>query len=408
MHLLAVSAQLPGHLDWGGYLHTAAELARRGHQVTWASGAAVAPQVRQAGIPFAMQTETGWRWPPPPPLIPDPAADPTEVQQQKQVRALDQWLDPARVAAAAAELSALAGVVQPDLILTEMFTAAAGLVAEQLDVPLVVVGWPAPAAQSDPADDAMTTLARARLDELLRPLGLVGKNFSPQGPPALCSPHLHLTYWTAGWYAGAALGAQTVHVGGLAAHRPPGLLPDPNLPHPDDAPWVLITLGTSFNADPNFFMAAAHAADQLGCLPLLAVGAPLTTPWCEAMLPRLPRRAVMRTHVDFATTLPFVAAAIHHGGAGTTHALATHAIPQIVVPHAADQIRQAQGLLRTGAGLHLAPKQVTIARLVDGLAQALPDRGDLRGHAVALQVELDALGGVPAAAKRIEALGREV
>ena len=41
MRLLFCSAQLPGHLDWGGYLPTAVELAQRGHTVLWASGAAV-------------------------------------------------------------------------------------------------------------------------------------------------------------------------------------------------------------------------------------------------------------------------------------------------------------------------------------------------------------------------------
>ena len=140
----------------------------------------------------------------------------------------------------------------------------------------------------------------------------------------------------------------------------------------------------------------------MGCLPLLAAGAPLATPWVAAMRGRLPQSAVLRPFVDFGTALPFVAAAVHHGGAGTTHALATHAVPQIVVPHAADQIRQAQGLLRTGAGLHLPPKQVTIPLLEQALAQALPDLGDLRSQAAVLQDEMDALGGVPAAATRIE------
>ncbi len=405
MRLLCVSAQLPGHLDWGGYLRTAATLAQRGHNVLWASGAAVAAQVTHAGIAMHVLAETGWRWPPPPPLTPAPDADLADLQHQKQVRALDQWLEPARVAAAGAELTALARDFRPDLILSEMFSAAAGLVAEQVDAPLVVLGWPASASRPITAIDGMAQLARARLDDLLRPQRLTGLNFSASGPPALCSPHLHITYWTPSWLAGTTVAPQTVHVGGLATRPHAHLAPDPNLPHPDDAPWVLITLGTSFNADPNFFLAAAHAADQLGCLPLLATGAPLQTAWVASMAPRLPRRAVVRSHLDFAATLPYVAAAIHHGGAGTTHALATHAIPQIVVPHAADQIRQAQGLMRTGAGLHLAPKQVTIAALVDALAQALPDRAPLHDHAIALQTEMDALGGVPTPLTRLSHWG---
>ena len=406
MRALCLSAQLPGHLDWGGYLETAAELARRGHTLLWASGQAVQPMVEAAGIPFHPLTETGWRWPPPPPLADDPAADPQALRRQKQLRSLDQWLDPARVMAATEELCRLVEQFHPDLILSEMFVAVAGLVAESAHRPLVVMGWPAPSTPPTaalPGDD-LTRTARARLDELLGRFGLEGRNWTEAGPPALCSPHLHISYWSPSWFAGVSLGAQTVHVGGRMAAHCPDQRPDPALPSPDDAPWVLITLGTSFNVDPNFFVAASHAAEQIGCLPLIAVGAPLTAPWVQAMRPRLARSSVLAARLDFAAVLPFVAAAIHHGGAGTTHALIRHAVPQIAVPHAGDQARQAQGLLRTGAGLYLPPKEVTVPRLVAALAQALPDRSPLRAQAQALQAEFDALGGATAAADQLEAL----
>ena len=137
---------------------------------------------------------------------------------------------------------------------------------------------------------------------------------------------------------------------------------------------------------------------------MLALGVPLETEWVQGMRSRLPKSAQLRPHLDFARTLPHVAAAIHHGGAGTTHALVTHAVPQIVVPHAADQMRQAQGIMRSGVGHYVPAKQVTIPLLVEMLAQALPDRSPLRVQAVALQAEFHDLGGVPAAAARIEAL----
>lgn len=400
MRVLCVSAPLAGHLDWGGYLATAAELARRGHTLLWASGPEVQDSVQAAGVAFQPLTETGWRWPPPSPLPPDPHADPQSVLRQKQLRALDQWLDPTRVTAAH---QALAGVVdnfRPDLILSEMFIAAAGLVAEQAGIPLAVIGWPAPAQREPSTYDALTHLARTRLDELLAQAGRAGKNWTQTGPPALCSPHLHLTYWSANWFAGVEIGRQTVHVGGL---RPRHAVPPPAaLPSPDAAPWVLITLGTSFNTDPAFFIAATQAASRMGCLPLVALGAPLESAWVQTMRPRLPATTVLAPRLDFAAVMPHVTAAIHHGGAGTTHALVTHAIPQIVAPHAADQIRQAQGVLRCGVGLHLPPKEVTVDRLVAALAQTLPDRSPQRAQARLAQAEFDALGGVPAAADRIE------
>lgn len=407
MRVLAVSAQLPGHLDWGGYMATAATLHARGHSVLWASGAAVAPQVGRAGLPFHALTETGWRWPPPPPLPENPGMTPHALLLAKQLRALDQWLDPARVAAATVELLDLARDFQPDLILTEMFVSAAGIAAEVVGCPLVVMGWPAPVVSPPrPAAevDLVTRSARQRLDDLLTQFGASGVHFSPSGPPSLNARHGHITYWSPGWYGDSALGAQTVHFGGLRREVAADHRPDPTLPAPDDAPWVLITLGTSFNADPNFFVAAAHATANLGCLPLIALGAPLDAPWVAALKGRLPRGAVVRPLLDFARVLPAVSAAVHHGGAGTTHALVTHAVPQIIVPHAADQMRQAQGVQRSGAGVMLPAKQVTLPRLEEALAQALADRGPLRTQAQALQAEFHALGGVPAAATWLEAL----
>ena len=411
MRVLCLSAPLPGHLDWGGYWATAAELARRGHTLLWASGEAVRGQVTRAGLAFHALAETGWRWPPPPPLPEDAHADPAQMQRVKQLRALDQWLDVARVAAAMGEINALAQAFQPDLILSEMFVAAAGLVAEQVNCPLLVMGWPAPAPQTVTGADGMALLARQRLEKLLGQFGLTGQHWTPSGPPALCAPLGHITYWSPNWFSGVAMGPQTAHMGGLRPTQPRDQQtarhqPDASFPPPDDAPWVLITLGTSFNADPNFFIAAAQAAEQLGCLPILALGAAPTTPWVQQLRGRLPRRASVRVLVDFARVLPDVAVAIHHGGAGTTHALVTHAVPQIIVPHAADQVRQAQGVLRSGVGLHLPPKQVTIPRLMDALAHLLPDRAPARAQASALQAEFHALGGVPAAADRVEALAQ--
>jgi UDP:flavonoid glycosyltransferase YjiC (YdhE family) len=290
-----------------------------------------------------------------------------------------------------------------------MFVAAAGLVAEQYNVPLVVMGWPAPLGQTITGADVMAEVARKRLDDLLGRYMLTGLNWTDVGPPALRSPHLHITYWSPRWFAGMKHGKHTMHVGGqrpTPRHDISHDTADANLPSPDDAPWVLITLGTSFNVDPNFFIAAAHAADELGCLPLLAVGAPLETEWVQQMKPRLPTNATLHPHLDFGAMLPHVAAAIHHGGAGTTHALVVHGVPQIVVPHAADQMRQAQGVLRSGVGFYLPAKETTIPRLVEMLAQLLPDRSPQRTNALALQAEFDALGGVPAAADQIEEMSR--
>lgn len=397
MRYLFASAQLPGHLDWGGYLPTAIELQRRGHTVLWATGQAMAPMLARAGVPGHVLAETGWRWPPPPPLPPTPGIDPETLRRQRASRALDQWLEEARVVQATTELLALGRTFQPDVVVSEVFLSAAGLAAEGLDKPFVIAGWPAMPPKATGGNESVVAEARQRLQRICEHFGITGRNWTKVGPPAQESARLQLTYWSPRWYSGVDLLPQTRHVGGMVAPTPTDALP-----WSTDQPWVFITLGTSFGQDANFFIAAAHAAAELGCLPILALAGQFTADQEAALREQLPDEAIAEQRVDLNTVLPNVAVAIHHGGAGVTHALVTHAVPQLIVPHAADQIHQAQGVVRSGVGLHLPAQQATVDALVNGLAQLLPDLSPQRAAAQTLRDEFAQLGGVQAAADLIE------
>lgn len=415
MRCLFVSAQLPGHLDWGGFLATAVRLQQRGHAVLWASGAPVESAVAQRGLPFHAVTETGWRWPPPPPLTPAPDTPHADVVRAMQMRALDQWLDVARVGRAVAALAPVLTDFRPHVVVAEMFMAAAAVASARAGIPFVVAGWPAPRPDADVHAQPLAHESRTRLETLLHAVGAPADNWTATGPAALCSPHLHISYWSPAWHgvapaaatgdphsAGMHHGSQTRYVGGARAAET--VAPPAEFPAPGDAPWVLITLGTSFNRDLAFFANAAQAAAALGCLPLIATGRKLDATEKTWLAPRLPRAVVVRTHIDFAACLPYVRAAVHHGGAGTTHALVLHGVPQIVTPHAADQHRQAQGVARTEVGFHIAPRQADIENLTRALATLLPDLSPYRTRAQALQAEFAALGGVDRAATLVEAV----
>ena len=350
-----------------------------------------------------MLAETGWRWPLPPPLTADEVGSPQEFANQRMIRSLDQWFDVERVAAATDALNRIGQTVRPHLMVSEMFMAAAGLSAEVLGVPFAVAGWPAIHAVLPENAQFVAEIAQARLAELTQRFGISGLNWAQEGASALLSPHLHLTYWSPRWFAGLPLLPQNRLVGGIAPPAKPWETPWLNQ-LPMDQPWAFITLGTAFTDDPNFFVAAAHAAAQVGCLPILAVGNDVNSAWSQALRARLPKPSVVVGRVDFSEVLPYAAAAIHHGGAGTTHALVTHAVPQIVVPHAADQARQAEGVARSGVGYRFAPKDVTVPLLIQALRNALPDDSPIRTNARALQAEFASLGGVPVAADLLEGL----
>ena len=401
MRYLFVSAQLPGHLDWGGYLPTAIELQRRGHTVLWATGQAMAPLLARAGIPGHFLAETGWRWPPPPPLQPTPGIEPEELRRQRAVRALDQWLEEARVVQATAALVDLGRTFQPDVVVSEVFLSAAGFAAEVLDKPFVVAGWPAMQPKATGGNEQVVAEARQRLQHICDHFGIHGVNWTKVGPPAQESARLHLTYWSPRWYTGVDLLPQTQYVGGMV-----GASANATLPWSDDRPWVFITLGTSFGQDANFFVAAAHAAAELGCLPIVALGGQFKAEQEAALRAQLPDETIVEQRIELNAVLPNVAAALHHGGAGVTHALVTHAVPQIIVPHAADQMHQAQGVVRSGVGLHLPAQQATVDALVNGLAQILPDLSPFRTAAQQVRDEFAQLGGIRAAADRLEEITR--
>jgi sterol 3beta-glucosyltransferase len=84
------------------------------------------------------------------------------------------------------------------------------------------------------------------------------------------------------------------------------------------------------------------------------------------------RDVLVRREIDHASVLPRCVAAIHHGGAGTTHAVVRAGVPSIVVPFLADQ--PFWGRLLARAGLGSAPiraSRLTVERLttaLDGLA----------------------------------------
>jgi UDP:flavonoid glycosyltransferase YjiC (YdhE family) len=56
-------------------------------------------------------------------------------------------------------------------------------------------------------------------------------------------------------------------------------------------------------------------------------------------------------------------AAIHHGGAGTTMTVMTAGIPQIVLPHGADQFINAEQVVKAGIGMTVEPGELDAERI---------------------------------------------
>lgn len=102
--------------------------------------------------------------------------------------------------------------------------------------------------------------------------------------------------------------------------------------------------------------------------------------------------------------LPRVAAAIHHGGAGTTTAVARAGVPQVLLPHILDQYYWANRIEQLGLGPRAVPVElVTADLLADRLDAALSDPRP-RERASALAPAIAARDGTGAAVDYLERL----
>jgi MGT family glycosyltransferase len=400
------SAPLFSHMDWGGFRQTAQALSAMGHAVTWVSGEAVRAPAEQSGFAFASVTETGWLWPPPP--QPDVTnMPPEEAVMLRYVRALDTWMTESLVREATQQLIDLASDTgKPDAIVTDAFLTAAALAAEALDVPLAVAGW---VAQADMEAEHMFPVQQRLSDESIRRInslydhfGLSGVNFSKGATPSVISPHLHISYFTEAWYQAesASLLDQNVFVGGQVPPVPQPL-PDWLAAIPEGKPLALITLGSVFTGDLGFFSWAAHAAYRVGLTPIVVIGTnPIDPNDKQELIQALPKSTRLLNWVNFAQVLPRCKLAIQHGGMGTTHAILLHGIPQMVVPHAADQRGQAKRVAQAKVGLNLSAHEVRNGKLLEGAYALTRDEG-VQQNARAFAAQMAALGGPPRAAEQL-------
>lgn len=108
--------------------------------------------------------------------------------------------------------------------------------------------------------------------------------------------------------------------------------------------------------------------------------------------------------LDHALLFPRLAAAVHHGGAGTTAQALRNNLPCVILPVASDQLFWGRRVAAVGAGPDpIAITKVTPEQLADRIATAATDRA-LRASAETVGARLRGEDGLRAAVARIVAL----
>ncbi|HEX7186626.1 MAG TPA: glycosyltransferase [Actinomycetes bacterium] len=344
-----------------------------GHELLWATGADACQVVRAAGIGAA---ESG---------LTDTEVAPLRAEARRAAAGIAPELVPTRVfpvlfGAARAE-PMLAGLLpvarewQPDLVLHENGELAAPLVATLLGVPHVVhaFGGAIPAAiLADGSESVADLWSRHRL-EVPPYAGCYQHLYLDICPPALQTvsrDHIDVTQQL-----------RPVIYTGESAELPAGLSRD------DDRPLVYLTLGTVQNL-PDVLRTAVTALAGLDVRLLVTVG-PAGDP--SALGPQ-PPHVIVERYVSQAAVLPLCAAVVSHGGSGTVFGAAGLGLPQVCLPQGADQFRNTEGVVRSGAGLGLHPHQADGAAMAEAVRTVL-DSPEIRAAAGRLSEEVATMPG---------------
>ena len=201
-------------------------------------------------------------------------------------------------------------------------------------------------------------------------------------------------------------------------------------PSPDDAPecavntdaWVLDEPGT-LDARVEAFLQQGPAPIYIGFGSMIAPRAPELVAQAVAAVRAVGRRALiaggwaaLNQHIKAADDVltidnvphclifPRVAAAVHHGGAGTTTAAARAGVPQVLLPHILDQYYWADRVEALGLGPRaLSVERVTTDVLSERISRAVNDPS-IRERVNRLAPRVAARNGVTAAIEHLEAL----
>jgi UDP:flavonoid glycosyltransferase YjiC (YdhE family) len=294
-----------------------------------------------------------------------------------------EWATPSMVR----DLLPLTRDLQPDLLVHEAAEHAAPLVGALLGVPSVTHAF----GGAVPPDFLVETGER---------LGPLWSEHGLTAPP----------------YAGAFVGTyldicppavQTVPVDHIPTRQPLRPVSYTGEPAPlpagvgadDLRPLVYLTLGTVYNGT-TALQAAIEGLADLGARVLVTVG-PDGDP---SALGPVPAHVTVARWVNQADVLPHCAAVVSHGGSGTFLGALGLGLPQLCLPQAADQFRNAAAAVSTGAGLALTPDDANPEAVRDAVRRILVE-DDFRRAAADLA---DAIRAMPGPAEVVTVLERLV
>lgn len=278
---------------------------------------------------------------------------------------------------------------RPDVVVTEQYALAGGLVAHRRGVPWATLATGT--LELTPPDELVGFDAYLA-EKMAQAVAMAGLPEGTAVDPRF-SPHLVLALMTRGLVGDAALPDRCVLTGAA-------LGPRPNAP---DFPWhrwdpdrrhVLVTVGTLVgHMIGDFYERAAKVLAPMAD----EVQAVFVTSGVAAE--SFPGNAIAAELVPMLDLMPKLDAVVCHAGGAVNEAL-TFGVPMVVAPVRAEQVALARQVARSGAGIEVPILDVTVSEL-DTALRAVLDEPAYRDSARRIGAEFAAAGGAAAAAAHL-------
>jgi zeaxanthin glucosyltransferase len=391
--LIATSPE-KGHLN--PMIGVAQWLRRLGHTVGWLCIPEPAPQLARLGVEVLHL---------PHPEAPAPAIETGGEALARLVLdevALGKWIRGLLIDAVPALLEPVRRVVRdfrPDIMALDGMQYAAVLAAHELGIPWAGVSS-ALSLLEPPMDYGLRRNVRALAPE--RQALFARHGFDARFRNCEClSPRLNVIF------------ATEAFLGPDAGVPPATHLVGPSTPLTErgdevDFPWerlgakpvVYVSFGSQISWQPELFRTIAEAAAPLGVTLVLSAGELADTDFSRS----LPGDVVAVPYVPQRQLLPRVSAFVSHGGANSVMEAMTAGVPLLLLPICNDQPIQTHFLTKSGAGLALEPRTLTVEACRAALRQLLEPGTPLRQKLAAISATYQARDGAKEAAERIAGL----
>ncbi len=335
MRVLFTSCPAHGHVNPMLPLAHQARLA--GHDVAFATGAELAPEIERRGFetwlvgPSRAETDESVRV-----AVPNLADLHSEERMRAQIEGV--FVDSA--AKRAVELVPRAQQWRPDIVVHELTELAGALAAAHTGARHVVHGLgPVPSAE---LWEAWFAPGFTKLCEQWQVPGLAEETrlatYLDISPPGVR-------------YDGEPAWQRTTPLRPVAGEPAEGeRLPEAlaALPHPQT---IHLTLGTIFNEAPGVLETAIAGLCELP-LNLVVTTGPGTDP---SRFGPQPRHVLLDPYIPHTLLLPRCSLVVSHGGAGIMLGALAHGLPQLILPQGADQFINAAACQNAGVALALTP-----------------------------------------------------